>query len=416
MAKHVSVGKPINDAELWAFNYLQKGLPDHYILITNVDVYTDSNQPFEIDAIVVGDWGVYVLDVKGYQGELFAGKDIWKHNECIVENPLPKLNQNARVLASRCKSRITQNQHAPWCQGLVFVTGGLGQGIEISSGDHDLAVYTKDRILDSLTTSEYITARHKHKLERYQREIAVNAICDFKLLKEREQKVSNYIKIRRLFAKNEFEVWLVKPEGHTFDYQYWMKFVDITSVQADFADKLRAQLKREYYLLSELSDIPLVPAILTYHDDGESLALVHQEILGQPLSANSDQSIADTLKSVLKALIEIKSKGILHRALSLDSIYVNDGRVQLANVGHAYSPDINTLARDSQLEVPWLPLEYLEKGIYTGKSLSYQFAMTFMPLISKNVPISESTLSFQSEAFTPDIKRNSLKSRVSPTG
>ena len=25
-----------------------------------------------------------------------------------------------------------------------------------------------------------------------------------------------------------FEVWLVKPEGHTFDYQYWMKFVDIT--------------------------------------------------------------------------------------------------------------------------------------------------------------------------------------------
>lgn len=405
MAQHVSVGKPANDAEIWAFDYLQKYLPDHYILITNVDVYTDSNQPFEVDAIVVGDWGVYVLDVKGYQGELFASKDIWKHNDRIVDNPLSKLNQNARVLASRCKSRIRQNQHAPWCQGLVFVTGGLGQDIEIFNGDYDLAVYSKERILDALTNPEFITARYKHKLERYQRELAVNAICDFKLLKEKDQRVSNYIKIRKLFTKKDFEVWLVKPEGHTFDYQYWMKFVDITSVQSDYAEKLRAQLKKEYYLLSELSDIPLVPAVLTYHDDGESIALVHQEILGQPLSTSPVQNSIEVFKSVLEALVNMQSKGILHRALSLESIYVNDGRVQLANVGYAYSPDINTLANASQLEVPWLPLEYLEKGIYTGKSLSYQFALTFMPLIAENPPSSASTLDFQTESFTPKLKK-----------
>ena len=63
MAQHVSVGKPANDAEVWAFEYLRRHLPDHYILITNVDVYADSNQPFEVDVIVVGDWGVYVLDL-----------------------------------------------------------------------------------------------------------------------------------------------------------------------------------------------------------------------------------------------------------------------------------------------------------------------------------------------------------------
>ena len=405
MAQHVSVGKPANDAEVWAFEYLRQHLPDHYILITNVDVYADSNQPFEVDVIVVGDWGVYVLDVKGYRGELLACKDIWKHNNRIVENPLPKLNQNARVLASRCKSRIRQNQHAPWCQGLVFVTGGLGQDIEISTGDYDLAVFSKTGIIDALTKPEFVTARFKHKLERYQRELAVNAICDFKLLKEKDQRVSSYIKVKKLFTKKDFEIWLVKPEGHTFDYQYWMKFVDITSVQSNYAEKLRSQLKKEYYLLSELSDIPLVPAVLTYHDNGESLALVHQEILGQPLSSLPNQGALEIFKSVLEALVNMQSKGIYHRALSLDSIFVKDGKVQLANVGFAVGPDINTLANATQLEIPWLPPEYLEESIYTAKSLSYQFALTFMPLIAENPPVSESTLDFQSESFIPKLKK-----------
>ena len=70
MARHVSVGKPANEAEKWAFNFLKENLPDHYILITNVDVYSDTNQPFEVDAIVIADWGVYLVDVKGYKGDM----------------------------------------------------------------------------------------------------------------------------------------------------------------------------------------------------------------------------------------------------------------------------------------------------------------------------------------------------------
>ena len=98
MAKHIAVGKPANDAEKWAFNFLKENLPDQYILISNVDVYSDSNQPFEVDAIVIGYWAVYLIDVKGYKGTLTASKDIWKHEERIVDNPLPKLNQNSRIL------------------------------------------------------------------------------------------------------------------------------------------------------------------------------------------------------------------------------------------------------------------------------------------------------------------------------
>ncbi|MBV1889290.1 MAG: protein kinase [Proteobacteria bacterium] len=405
MANHVSVGKPANDAEKWAFNFLKENLPDHYILITNVDVYSDTNQPFEVDAIVIADWGIYLVDVKGYRGNLIASKDIWKHESRIVENPLPKLNQNSRILASRCKSRLKQGQHAPWCQAFIFVTGGLGEDIKISTGEYDLPVFAPENIIPALTLPEYVTARHKHKLEEYQRNLAVEAICDFKLLKEKEQKVSNYIKIERLSVKNEIEIWVVKPEGHTFDYRYWMKYVDLTSKPADFSLKLRSQFKKEYYLLSELSDLPLVPAILFYHDDGESLALVHQEISGTQLSKSQDIDLFSILESVLNALVIMKNKGILHRALSPDSIYIKDNKVQLLNVGYAISRDINTIASSSQLAIPYWPIEYIEKGIYTGKSLSYQFALIFLPYIVDNPSKKRFTLDFHSVDYHPIFKK-----------
>lgn len=399
MATHIAVGKPANAAEKWAFNFLKEHLPEPYILITNVDVYSDSNQPFEVDAIVIGDWAVYLIDVKGYKGKLVASKDIWKHEDRIIDNPLPKLNQNSRILASRCKSRVKQGQHAPWCQGMVFVTGGLGEHIVISTGDYCLPVYSQNNIISALTKSDHVTARHKHQLADYQSNIAIEAICDFKLLKEREKKVSNYLKIERLSEKSDVEIWLVKPEGHTFDYRYWMKYVDITSKSPEVADQLRAQLKREYYLLSELSDLPLVPAVLNYHDDGEALALVHQEVVGKRLSECDDADFMKVLEFVVSALVVMKSKGILHRALCADSIYINNSDVQLLNVGFAISRNVSTVACGTQLAIPCWPLEYIENGKYTEKSLSFQLALTFLPCLTENIPNAFGTLDF----FSSDI-------------
>lgn len=88
--------------------------------------------------------------------------------------------------------RITQNQYTPWCQGLVFVTGELGQDIEISSDNYDLAVCSKALILIVLTDSEFITAHFNHKLVGYQRELVVIAICDFDLFKEKLAHIKLY--------------------------------------------------------------------------------------------------------------------------------------------------------------------------------------------------------------------------------
>jgi len=406
MAKHVSVGKPVNDAEKWAFKYLKENLPKHYVLITNVEVYTDNNQPFECDAIIVGDFAVYVIDVKGYQGRLNANKDVWQHDGRNVQNPLPKLNQNARILASRCKRRLRYNQHAPWCQGVVFITGGIGGEIVITStGDYSLPVFSPKKIIQALTTQEYITAYHKYKLEKYQIEIALGAICDFKLLDQKQQKVANYKKLKKISDKNDVELWLVEPEGHTFKFKYWMKYIDISGKNIESIEKLKAQLKKEYYLLSELSDLPSVPAVLTYHDDGESIALVHQGITGKPLKEITSFDVVDVMISVITSLIEMNRNGISHRALSLETIYLgDDDKIQLLDVGYARSRETVTIVSPSQLDNPWLPPEYIDEGTYSTQSSSFQFAAVFLPLLAESLPESVSTLDFIAENYKFSLK------------
>lgn len=400
MAKLVKVGQPVNDAEKWAFDFLSKELPDNYIIITNVDVYSDHGQPFECDAIIIGDWAVYIIDVKGYKGRLNAGKDVWQHESKIVENPLSKLHQNARILASRCKVKLRQNQHAPWCQGMAFITGGVGGEVIVAKGEDKLPVYHKNNILQALTSPDYVTSYHKYKLDDQQKDIALSAICDFKLLQEKGDKVGNYIKKKLLSSNEDVELWIVEPDGYTFNFQYWMKYADITGKSSARATELKDQFKKEFYLLSELSDLPSVPAALSIYDDGESLALVHQNIIGEPLTSATDYDLKSVMLNVAETLIEMSERGIHHRAISLENIFISkDGKVQLLDVGLAKSRETQTLVSAHQLENPWLPPEYIEHGVYNSASLSYQFALTFLPLVSSKLPNATSTLEFISEDF-----------------
>jgi len=407
MAKIFRVGEPANDAEKWAFEYLRVNLDDSFTIITNVDVYSENNQPFECDAIVVGTWGVYVIDVKGYKGKLSVGKDVWTFNGREVANPLPKLNQNARVLASRCKKRISYNQHAPWCQSMVFITGGLGEDVSIEIRDHKLPVYGKETIIDALSKSEYLSCQYKHKLERYQKKVALEAICDFKLIKNRTESISSFEKVKKIRCKDNIEYWTVKPQGLSFSYEYSMKLVDLTGLSTEEILSYRARFQKEYFILNELQEIPSVPVPLAFHDDGEQLAIVYQMIEGEPLSSvalDDDTQILSILKNVALAVTSMQSKGVFYRSLSLSNIYVNETEVEFVDVGLSRTDKVKTVVSAEQLESPWLAPEYILDNKYDEFSLSFSLATCFLKYFSENEPKSNSTFEFIDEEykFTPN--------------
>ena len=402
MARHIAVGKPINSAEQWAFEFLKDNLGDKYTLITNVDVYDDRGQPFEVDAIVVGEWAVYLLDIKGYRGGLRASKDIWEHEGRYVDNPLPKLNHNARALASRCRRRLKANQHAPWCQSAVFITGGEGGAVNIDCNDYDLPVFGKDKIIESLTQTNYLTCQYKRQLRPYQKEIALESLCDFHLLQKRDEIVGGYKKLEKLLVNGKLETWLVEPLGHTFQYNYWLKCVDLTACDHSEAESFRASFKKEYYLLTELSDIPSVPLVLAYIDDGELLGLVHECINGTPLD-KADLSIDELLHvflSVAKTIEAIQVKGVHHRALCASNIYVLEGgHIQLLDVGYAKADQIATLVTPEQLANPWFAPEYIANNHSTNASEVFTLAAIFVPYFSKEPPLSNNSMEFVEEAY-----------------
>lgn len=401
MAVHVPIGEPANDAEVWAFDYLKENLSDRYTIITNVDVYSESGQPFECDAIIVGEWAVYVVDVKGYQGQLSASKDVWRHSSRTVANPLPKLNQNARVLAGRCKNRTGYNQHAPWCQAMVFVTGGIGGEIKVDTNGYDLPVYTPATVINALTHSNYITSHVPRRLEQYQSKMALEAICDFELLKNQSSIVASFKKLTKLSVKSDVELWEVKPQGHSFDYRYWMKYVDITGLSTSAVKGMRDRFNKEYYVLNALGDIPSVPIVLNYHDDGECLALVHQAIEGLCVTEiNDEQQLISILKNIALALLSMQKKGVYHRALKLSNIYVTEeGELQLLDVGLARADGAQTIASAAQLENPWLAPEYIETEAYTEASSVFLLAATFLPLYAELLPQSNNTLDLMNEDY-----------------
>ncbi len=336
MAKHIKIGAPVNAAERWAFKYLKENLPDDYTLLTNVDLYDDRGRPFEIDAIVIGNWAVYLIDVKGYQGRLVASKDIWLFDEKPVENPLGKINHNSRVLASRCRKYLQRGQHSPWCQGMVFVTGGEGGDLVIDKNGYDeLPVYAPTEIVRALTKPDYLTSQYRHSLEKYQKDLALNSLCDFKLIQSKNNVLAGYSKEKLVSSENGIETWIVRPVSGSFDYKYWMKFVDLTGHSENEIEFYRKILKKEYRFLNELSDIKCIPAPLTFWDDGESLALVHAFAPGEKIVniCLTDTVLSEVIFNLVDSVVKIHSKGLSCSGLTEENLYVSsEGVVTIVNI------------------------------------------------------------------------------------
>ena len=117
MAKHIKIGQPVNVAESWAFEFLEKNLPPEYLLITNVEIPTPNGHLKEIDAIVFGRYAIYLVDVKGYSGHLSTDPNSWILDGRRVDNALAKANSHARVYAGRIRATLLKETclgHQVW--------------------------------------------------------------------------------------------------------------------------------------------------------------------------------------------------------------------------------------------------------------------------------------------------------------
>ncbi|SET47087.1 NERD domain-containing protein kinase family protein [Thalassotalea agarivorans] len=315
MAKHIPFGDPVNHAESWAFNLLKKQLPDNYVLLTNVEIPKKSGQAMEVDALVVGEWGVYVVDVKGYMGQLEAGLHAWTLDGHQVENSLSKANYVARVLAGNIRKKAPYGVFPPWCQGMVFVTGREGDAIDLHKDAGDLSIYTPQNIVSALTQEWGSTADRKFNVSEQQKKVVLDTIGQVALMEKRAKKVQDFQKTLCLYQRNGIEIWQAEYNLGGWKTDWLLKIL----IAADFEDEasyrqqcnmLTEQLKR-LQALSGCSGVPLCSSII---DDGEQMVLPIKIPQGRPiqffdpLSVDHNQRVS-ILRRAATSLQQIHGSG-----------------------------------------------------------------------------------------------------------
>lgn len=414
MAKHVPFAKAVNSAEEWAFSLLKNALPDHYWLLTNIELLTETGQAMEIDAVVVGDWGVYLIDVKGYSGSLEAGKDVWLLDGRPVDNALRKANQNSRVLAGRIRNRAGIGLYAPWCQGVVLVTGDKGHSISLIKDEPSLQVWTPDGITKALTSTEGLTATKAYELIDAQRELVLATLGQLRQQIAENNRFQQYQKTQCLLDQNGLELWMAEYCLENWNSKWMLKIVNRPNCESqDRREQLQAQLRDEFRLLQELAGLTGVTYSAPLIDDGELMVLPISMPKGKPLSLidlseYSEESARSTLISALTAIQGIHRRGATLGGVSANSIYLTDaGEVCFIDVlnNHGAVDDIDLITSLFQPLVEILHWE-ISECIVAGDEASERLSHLIAHLMSEGASTSLATSEVPFEAVPGAVLDN----------
>jgi serine/threonine protein kinase len=99
MAEIISGGEPVNDSERAAIRHLRDHGPEHWVVLHNFELRLRDKRKYEIDMLVVTEYAVTLIDVKGTRGRVeVAGGRWYPSNRQSFRSPVEKLRNHARAL------------------------------------------------------------------------------------------------------------------------------------------------------------------------------------------------------------------------------------------------------------------------------------------------------------------------------
>ena len=326
MAKHIRIGQPVNAAETWAFEFLEERLPSDYLLVTNVEIPTPNGHLKEIDAIVFGRYAIYLIDVKGYSGHLSTDPNSWILDGRRVDNALAKANSHARVYAGRIRATLLKEEHAPWCQGVVFVMGNEGSGITLQKSQENLSVFDPSSIIEGLVNPDYCTTDYQYEITPSQRKKAVNVLGNIGKIPKKNSDGSDFKKIKAIKTDGYIQIWEAVHEKGDLITDWLIKEVDITATAAvRDLERLKDQAARFEQLAGALG-IPVSVPVMT-RDGHLSLAIRRPHGVALDEYFNGDLpsiSVCKMLRYATTAFEQIYARGISLGECNISDILVSE--------------------------------------------------------------------------------------------
>lgn len=123
MAKYIPVGTPLNKAEAQGLRQLRDVLPAHYIVVGNFELQLPRRRnTLEFDVVVIGDWGVYSVEIKGWSGRIRGDARRWKLQWGRVENPFIRAEGKAKALRDLLVREVAGWPDALHVESVVYLT------------------------------------------------------------------------------------------------------------------------------------------------------------------------------------------------------------------------------------------------------------------------------------------------------
>lgn len=124
MAKYIPIGDPINESERDGIRQLRDQLPDHYIVIGNFELQLPRRKnTLEYDAVIVGEWGLYAVEIRGWGGSIHGDIRRWELEWGRVENPFIRIERKAKALRDLLVRTVDGFPDELFCEAVVFLTG-----------------------------------------------------------------------------------------------------------------------------------------------------------------------------------------------------------------------------------------------------------------------------------------------------
>jgi tRNA A-37 threonylcarbamoyl transferase component Bud32 len=332
-----AVGLPENKSERKAITYLEKHLPDDYHFFHNLELLAPEGLAYEYDIIVVGEYAVYAVEVKGYQGCIRGNAREWElESGAIRKSPIPLANRKAKVLANYLRSRGSNGK--VWVEALILLTDDRAR-VRLND-DQAGRVLHLDQIVAYILNPDCLPVPPAHHIGHLTDTICETISNQFRPLR-RQREIGDYRILEAIGKNNLYNTWLakhrlVRTQGHFILKIYHF---DIYA-DSDTRRKQRERILRDAEALHRLADHPnIVLAHLPFPWRDNQIVLPLEWVDGYSLrgllEANEPLTFSrkvDIVRQVCEGLAYAHRNGVIHRDVRPDNVIVpSQGPVKLVN-------------------------------------------------------------------------------------
>lgn len=139
MAKLFPAGETVTDGEQRMLLYLERALPDRWFIVSNVFVYTGKKNR-EIDAVIIGDHCIWVVNEKSYSGTITGDIHTWVLSDgSQEENIIDKAQMAARVVRGKIRKMCPDLKHV-YVNGVVLLSADK---VRLCISDPEIGTYVR---------------------------------------------------------------------------------------------------------------------------------------------------------------------------------------------------------------------------------------------------------------------------------